>query len=377
MAYGFGGAERTTANLLAHLNRSRIQRITLVAPAGLRAYLPEEYDHFVDAAQYQIAGGFSTPHALYRDVQAASTLLRELAPDVALGMMHYASALVVLGARLIRSPIRTVASYRGPFYEYMRRYEPAFGRRLFLRAAVAGTALLADRVIVPSWGTAKELRRRFFTPLSHTVTIPNGIDHKVVERALEQSVAEYAALTMPKSPIVCVAARLAPEKKLDLVLEAFRRVRSILPATLVILGDGPERSRLESQVREWRLDGSVHFLGYRENVYPYLQLADLFVHTCEFEGFGYAILEALACGTAVIATDCPYGPREILGNAGEYGVLTPPDDPAALAIAMLRLLESPAERKLLADRGRQRAEQLSIERMVSAYETVFTSLTSG
>ncbi|MCK7491819.1 MAG: glycosyltransferase [Comamonadaceae bacterium] len=87
---------------------------------------------------------------------------------------------------------------------------------------------------------------------------------------------------------------------------------------------------MEARIADWGLANSVRLLGYRDNVYPYLRRADLFVHTCEFEGFGYTLLEALACGTAVVSTDCPYGPREILGDS-EYGVLVPPNDPAALA----------------------------------------------
>ena len=373
MAYGFGGAEQTTANLLGHLDRNRIERITLVAPDMLRPYLPEAYDDFVDAFQYRLEGGFTTPGILYRDARTTGALLRDLAPDVALGMMHYASALVVLGARLARLRTRTVASYRGPFYEYMRRYERGFRRRLFLRAAVAGTALLADRVIVPSHGTAEELRRRFLTPAARTVTIPNGIDHAAVARTSGMPVPELNDLNGAEVPIICAVARLTPEKNLGLLLEAFRRVRAARPAVLAVLGDGPERANLEARIADWGLANSVRLLGYRDNVYPYLRRADLFVHTCEFEGFGYTLLEALACGTAVVSTDCPYGPREILGDS-EYGVLVPPNDPAALADAMLRLLADPAGQRALAARGHQRAEQLSIERMVRAYETVFADL---
>ena len=374
IAYVFGGAERTTANLLSHLDRNRVRRITLVAPNRLRPYLPETYDRFVASDTYPLEGYLTTGNGLRRDARVVGELLRELDPDVALGMMHYPSALVVLGARRARVRARTVASYRGPFYEYMRHYENNFRRRLFLRAAVAGTALLADRVIVPSHGTALELRRRFFTPLSRTVAIPNGIDPVAVARLSEETPSllteESEGPGASPLPMICAIARLAPEKNLGLLLAAFRQVRAMQPSVLVILGDGPERATLEAQIVEWGLSGSVRLLGHCENVYPYLRRADLFIHTCQFEGFGYTLLEALACGTAVIATDCPYGPREILGDS-EYGLLTPPDNPAALAAAIGRLLTDPARRQALAKRGLQRAQQLSIDRMVKAYETVF------
>jgi len=374
IAYVFGGAERTTANLLSHLNRQRIQRITLVAPAVLRPHLPDAYDCFVDAAQHQLEGGFTTPGSLYRQARATGRLLRELKPDIALGMMHYSSALLVFGARSARLRLRTVASYRGPFYEYMRYYEHGLRRRLFLRTAVASAALWADRVIVPSHGTALELQQRFFTPLQRTVTIPNGIDFEAVAALSQESTPKLGNLEKNGGiPVICAIARLAPEKNLGLLLKAFRQVRAAQPAMLIVLGDGPERASLEDRIAHWGLSDSVRLLGHCANVYPYLRRADLFIHTCQFEGFGYTLLEALACGVAVLATDCPYGPREVLGDS-EYGVLIQPDDPSSLAEAILRLLASPAERKALATRGLERARQLSIERMVSAYENEFIDL---
>jgi glycosyltransferase involved in cell wall biosynthesis len=375
IAHIFGGAERTTANLLGHLDRCRIQRITLMAPQALRPYLPETYDRFVATDPDRLEGGFTTANVLYRDARRVGELLREQAPDVALGMMHYPSALVVLGARLARASTRTVASYRGPFYEYMRYYEHDWRRRLFLRAAVAGTAWLADRVIVPSHGTALELRQRFFTPLNRTMTIPNGIDLKTVATLAQEPALKLMNLEKGAIPVICAVARLAPEKNLGLLLDAFRQVQATQSAVLIILGDGPERTALEARIADWGLGDFVHLLGHQENVYPYLRCADLFIHTCQFEGFGYTLLEALACGTAVIATDCPYGPREILGD-NEYGLLTPPDDPAALSAAILRLLTDSALRQALVDRGLQRAQELSIQRMANAYTAEISKLAS-
>ena len=385
IAYVFGGAERTTANLLQYLDRRNIHRVTLVAPGVLRPLLPPCYDDFHDTAVYGLAGGFEDSRKLLADGRGAAALLREIKPDVALGMMHYPSALVALGRRLGGGQMKVVASFRGPFFEYMRHRERGFQRRLFLRAAVTGTALLADRLIVPSHGTADELRRRFLTPVRRVAVIPNGIDRAVVESLSQRPVPELAETpsllaeegrgrgSEPLPPILCAIARLAPEKDLGLLLEAFRRIHTTRPATLVVLGDGPERAALEARIATWGLTGAVRFLGHRDNVYPYLRRADVFIHTCQFEGFGYTMLEALACGTAVVATDCPYGPREVLGG-GEYGVLTPPADPALLAAAVLRLLADPTRRRALAARGLERARELSVQRMARAYEAEFLKL---
>ena len=240
---------------------------------------------------------------------------------------------------------------------------------------MTGTALLADRVIVPSQGTADELRRRFFTPAGRVAVIPNGIDLTEVT-ATQASIPELTDLDRNETPVLCAIARLAPEKNLGLLLEAFRRIRAARPALLLILGDGPERAVLEAHIAAWGLTGAVRLLGHRDPVYPWLRRADVFIHTCQFEGFGYTMLEALACGVAVVATDCPYGPREVLGG-GNYGVLTPPDDPAALAAAVLRLLDDPVSRRTLAARGLARAQELSVQRMADAYAAEFLKLSNS
>ncbi|NJN47581.1 MAG: glycosyltransferase [Candidatus Competibacteraceae bacterium] len=243
----------------------------------------------------------------------------------------------------------------------------------FLRTAVTGTTLLADRIIVPSQGTQQELSRRFLGRKSKTVVIPNGIDKSAVKQAIKSPIHDSGLPSYQRYPLICAVARLAPEKNLQLLLEAICRVIKQLPVRLIILGDGPERRQLEATVNAWQLTETVSLIGYRDNVYPYLAQADLFIHTCLFEGFGYTLLEAMACGTPVIATDCPYGPREIIGDS-EYGVLVPAHDPEKLANAILQLLKDDQARERYSTIGIRRAEELSIERMIRSYERVLTEL---
>ncbi|MTW19564.1 glycosyltransferase [Allochromatium palmeri] len=372
LATVFGGAERTTSNLITHLDRGVVRRITLAAPAALRDLVPPDYDDFIDTAVHLSRGWFTNTRELRDDARVIGTLIARAQPDLVLGMMHYPSALAVLGRRLARLPVKTVGSFRGPVYEHMRLYEHGRKRHLFLRLAVGATARLADRMIVPSEGTARELSRRFLGPARRTVVVPNGIDGASVARLAAEPAPGLEALP-PDLPRLCTAARLSPEKNLGLLLAAFRRLQSIHPAALVLIGDGPDRAALERQVVDWGLADRVCFLGHCENVYPYIRQADLYVHTCQFEGFGYTMLEALACGTPVVATDCPYGPREVLGS-NEYGLLTPMDDAESLARAISMLLTDPERRCRLTEHGLERAGQLSIERMVRGYEHVFTDV---
>ena len=103
-------------------------------------------------------------------------------------------------------------------------------------------------------------------------------------------------------------------------------------ARLLILGSGPLDEALRAQAAALELDKSVCFVGFQANPLPWLRRADAFVLSSRSEGFGNVLVEAMACGTPVISTDCDHGPREILQD-GRYGVLVPPRDPQALANA--------------------------------------------
>ena len=103
----------------------------------------------------------------------------------------------------------------------------------------------------------------------------------------------------------------------------------------------------------------------------------MFIHTCQYEGFGYSILEALACGTPVIATDCPYGPREVLdkrGSEGLAGLLVPMNDDAALSTTMNQLSLNNGLRKKFIALGLLRAQELTLERMQTEHRRIMQNI---
>ncbi|ESQ13833.1 MAG TPA: glycosyltransferase [Chromatiaceae bacterium] len=368
----FGGAERTTRNLLEMLDRSVVQRISFAAPDALRDLMPVAYDDYVNTANLIRHGYFVSPESLEQDIEATARLLGEAGADVALGMMHYSAALVVKATANAGLSTKTIASFRGPTSEYLSRYEQGTERIAFLRHTIADTSRLADRILVPSQGTADDTCTHFGAPRDRTIVIPNGIDAAAVRSASLSPATGLESLDSAL-PLLCVAARLSVEKELELLIHAMRLVQRTRACTLVVVGDGPERANLEQQVAESGLTDHVVFVGHRQNVYPYIHKADLYVHTCQFEGFGYAMLEAMACGTPVVATDCPHGPRDVLAD-GACGVLVPPADPNALATAIVQLLADDERRVELTEAGKQRADELSVERMVSSYQAVLSAL---
>jgi len=163
-----------------------------------------------------------------------------------------------------------------------------------------------------------------------------------------------------KLPVVIGIGRLKPEKNFVLLLRAFAAMAKEKPARLIILGEGEERAMLENLVRKLGVADYVMMPGFTD-IRAWLAYSDLLVCSSKREGFGNVIVEALACGVSVVASDCD-GPDEIL-QQGRYGDLVPVDDVAATADAMRASLEKLADRQALI----ARAADFTVQRCIDAY----------
>jgi glycosyltransferase involved in cell wall biosynthesis len=166
-------------------------------------------------------------------------------------------------------------------------------------------------------------------------------------------------------PVILAVGRLTKAKDYPTLFRAFSLVRQVRPAKLLILGEGEERSNLERLAIELGIQNDVSMPGFVDNPFAFMAKASVFVLSSAWEGFGNVLVEALACGCPVVATDCRSGPREILDN-GRYGRLVPVGDHEALAKAILETLDNP---DFPADRQTrlQRAMEFSIDAAVDKY----------
>jgi glycosyltransferase involved in cell wall biosynthesis len=171
-----------------------------------------------------------------------------------------------------------------------------------------------------------------------------------------------------ESPRVVAAGRLDPLKGFDVLLLAFAKCRERFPDwKLTIVGEGPERARLEGLVQQLELTNAVSMPGRVQHLYPTLRAADLFVLSSRSEGFPNVLLEAMASGVAVVATDCPSGPRHIVRD-GIDGLLVPPESVDSLATAMSALMGDATQRRALAARAEEVRERFSVERVMGEWE---------
>jgi glycosyltransferase involved in cell wall biosynthesis len=143
-------------------------------------------------------------------------------------------------------------------------------------------------------------------------------------------------------PVILAAGRLQPHKGFRVLLRAYAQLLHMQPARLMILGEGPEREPLERMARELGISELVSLPGFIRNPFPYMNQAGAFVLASEYEGLPNVLIQALAFGTPVVATDCIAGPSEILEN-GRWGELVPIGDEATMTSAMIRALATPKQ----------------------------------
>jgi GalNAc-alpha-(1->4)-GalNAc-alpha-(1->3)-diNAcBac-PP-undecaprenol alpha-1,4-N-acetyl-D-galactosaminyltransferase len=138
---------------------------------------------------------------------------------------------------------------------------------------------------------------------------------------------------------------------------------------LVIAGEGRELKSLRRLADSLGAGSAVVFVGTVDNLTDLMRGAIAFVLSSRYEGFPNVLLEALACGVPTIATDCPDGPREILGD-GRFGLLVPREDPQALALAMTRISVDADLRRRLGALGSQAVQPYERSRVLDAWEAV-------
>jgi L-malate glycosyltransferase len=161
-----------------------------------------------------------------------------------------------------------------------------------------------------------------------------------------------------------------PLKRVDDVVRVFAGLRGEVPARLDLVGDGPERARVEDLARTLGLDGEVRFLGERAELAPLLQQSDVFLFPSQSESFGLAALEAMACGVPVVASDVG-GIGEVVRH-GEAGFLAPMGDVAAMTRHVRALLTDDDLHARMARRARELAEtRFAPAPAVDAYEAVY------
>jgi glycosyltransferase involved in cell wall biosynthesis len=219
----------------------------------------------------------------------------------------------------------------------------------------------ADLIAAVSEGVREDLARAAGLSLGGIDILHNPVVTDDLERRAAEAV-DHPWFREGEPPVVLAVGRFTRQKNFPLLLEAFAEVRRKRVARLVILGEGDLRGELEAKVRDLGISAEVDLPGFDSNPFRFMRRAGVFVLSSDWEGLPTALIEAMACGTPVVATDCPSGPREIL-LGGRLGRIVPVGDAHALAGAIAATLTAPADRATLIARARE----FSVAKAVDGY----------
>jgi glycosyltransferase involved in cell wall biosynthesis len=333
-----GGAERILA-VLANGFASRGFRVDLLLARAKGPYLEQlsAKVHVIDLGKEGVASCL-IPLVHY---------LRQDRPNALLSFMSHTNVIALLARRLARSSARLVISERSSYRGMVLNVRTP--KQRLIRALMRLTYKMADAIIVVADEIADELHEDLGVPLSMIHSVLNPVVNSELQN-LAETRPNHEAFD-GEQPVILAAGRLSPEKDFATLLRAFSIIRRHNKAKLVIIGEGEERSRLGQLARQLGVDDNLYLPGFQANPFSFMRAASVFVLSSRFEGMPSVLVQAMACGTPVVATDCPTGPRQIL-ERGRWGRLVPVGDHRALAVAIETTLSSkrlPAVRKRALD----------------------------
>lgn len=296
---------------------------------------------------------------VYNSLPAVAGYLRRERPVVMLSDKDRVNRTAFLARFLSRAPTRLVFSsgttlsielaHRGLVDRTLQRW--SFGR-LYRHVS---------KVIVTSEGVKTDMAEYTGLPVKYIEVVPSPVIPSALFTEAQPEPA-HPWFRDGEPPVILGVGELGRRKDFPTLIRAFAQLRKRQRCRLVILGRGRDREALLALAGELGIADDVSLPGFEPNPYPYMAHAALFAFTSLWEGLGFVIIEALAVGTPVVATDCPSGPREILED-GKYGQLVPVGDVAAVTAALqLGLAERPGRAFL-----QQAARPYEIESSTSDY----------
>lgn len=323
-----GGAERVTLNLIEGLQAlgCEVHLVVFAVKGELVGAVPP------DVKLVDLGSG----RALTSPLPLARYLKRER-PDVLVGVEGHANLPALLARRLAGVSTRLVLT------EHIALTETPSGiKDRAYRALARMFYPHAEATVAVSEGVAASFAAGTGLPTESVNVIYNPVLTEQYWRAIERT-PEHPWFAPGELPVIMGVGRLVAQKDFPNLIRAFAEVRSRVDARLMILGEGPDRAKLEQLVTELELGEWVSLPGFVKDPVSLMARAATFALSSVREGLPTVLIEALATGVPVVSTDCESGPREIL-RGGELGRLVPVGDSAALAEAITAALSEPARK---------------------------------
>jgi L-malate glycosyltransferase len=359
--YGGSGALATELGLDLARRGHEVHFITYAMPFRLRGYTERVYFHEVDTTTGRYPLFEHYPYTL-----ALASKQHEVALQQKLDVLHvhYAipHATTAWLAREMLGPTRrlkVITTLHGTDITLV-------GQEASFHAITKFSIEKSDAVTAVSTYLREETIRAFGCEQCRISVIPNFV--KLDEYKPRES-EDGDGLRPPGHKLITHISNFREVKRVKDVIRVFARIRKAMPATLLMIGDGPERDDAERESRELEVAGDVRFLGRLDSVAGLLQQSDLFVLPTQSESFGLAALEAMACGVPVVGSRAGGLPEVV--EDGVSGILEPPGSVEAMGRRAVELLRDPARHRGMVDAAITRARLFDADRIVPMYESLY------
>lgn len=329
-----GGTERVVASLCNEW-ASRGDEVTLILTysGGAKVFYPlSERAELISLADVVGVRNFNVLTYAQR-LCALRRLIAERDADVIVSFLPNVNVATILSSAFLGIPLIICE----------RSYPLALTRFHVLNLLRKQTYRFADMLTVQTEGIAQTFRKHY-PGLKDVQTIPN---------ALPADIVSYRKVAKGPRKVLLSLGRLAPEKQLDKLLDAFGQLAHDFPDwDLHIYGDGPLRTALEQQVRAAGLQDRVFLKGPTSAPWEVMARADAFVMISQYEGFPNALLEAMGVGLPCVVFDCPTGPKEITRD-GKDALLVPLNDFERLRLSLAKMMDDERLRSCLGQQARE------------------------
>jgi glycosyltransferase involved in cell wall biosynthesis len=357
-----GGAETRFFNIIKNMTGVRSILLTQKPVAEYFSSLNVKIYQFEEYGCYDPAS-FSVKKTI-KYAKAISDVFRKEKIDCIIGILHvgtfYASAAKDI-FRLRKAIIGTILGNISAYFKSEARTPTLLERSLLWYLLRRPSS-----IIVPSRGVKNDLVENFGIDERKIILIYNGID---INRVRNMAAENLSIKDGYNGRTIVTACRLNAQKDFTTLLKAFKEVRDKIGSRLIIVGDGELKDAIIRLAKELGIERDIVITGFQRNPFGFFNIADVFVLSSFFEGLPNSVLEAMALGLPVVASDCPSGPGEIIQH-GVNGFLIPAQDHHSMTKAILMLLKDEKLRKEIAAGGTERVKYFSFDNMVESFKQV-------
>jgi len=306
---------------------------------------------------------------MYKRIKKVKQITSDKKIDLIISHSVIANSVALLAKKIYKLDIPLIITYHNSFMQMTSKMgsKGVISRKINLRLSP-----LADRTLSVSKGLSNEMIK-LGIPQEKSVTIYNPINTDEIKELIDKSLPTEHIAFYNDGPVIIAAGRLSEQKNFSLLLKSFSKVVEEIDAKLVILGEGPQRKKLETLAKELCISENILMPGWVKNPFSYFHNSSVFVLSSKWEGFGNVIIEAMACKIPVISTNCNFGPNEIIEHK-KNGLLVPLNDENKLAEEIINILSNPKTAKILTKETTKTIKKFDTKMISNQYNDLFAEL---